>query len=101
MSNKKLDLKYIPEKINELSARLRPYSFLIFILFVALLYGFVLMKINSLSQAEPTAEAVTGQVKAAQVPHIDEAVVKQLESLEDNSVSVQTLFNEARSNPFQ
>ena len=66
-----------------------------------MLYGFVLLRINSLSNAQPSPESVTSQVKAARVPRIEQSVVNQLESLHDNSVNVQTLFNETRSNPFQ
>lgn len=80
---------------------LRRYSFMLFLVFVAVLYGLVLFRINTLQAAQPSDSAVSEHVKAAQVPHIDEAVVKQLKSLQDNSVSVQVLFNDARSNPFQ
>ncbi len=79
----------------------RRYSFVLFLVFVALLYGFVLFRINTLQAAQPSDSAVSDNVKAAQVPHIDEGVVRQLKSLQDNSVSVQVLFNDARSNPFQ
>jgi hypothetical protein len=81
--------------------KFRRYSLLAFVVFVAALYGFVIMRINNLSNAQPSDVAVSGQVQAAQAPHIDKAVVQQLNSLQDNSVSVQTLFNQARSNPFQ
>lgn len=102
MSSKKaLDLKSI---IDTLSARLRTvsrYGFVLFLIFVALLYGFVLLRVNNLSNAQPSSTDVSGQVQAAQIPHIDQAVVSQLQSLQDHSVSVQALFNQARSNPFQ
>ena len=100
MSNK-LSLRAMPAKLNPLVAKLKHYELVIFVVFVAAIYGFVLMRINSLSHVQPSPQAVTSQVQAARVPHIDAAVVKQLESLQDNSVSVQTLFDQARSNPFQ
>lgn len=96
-----LNLKDIPARLNGFVAKLRTYSLLLFIVFVAAIYGFVLLRINSLGHAEPSPQAVSGQVQAAKVIHIDGNVVKQLESLQDNSVSVQALFDEARSNPFQ
>lgn len=82
-------------------AFLRRYSVPGFIVFVALVYGFVLFRFNTVRTIEPSETAVTSQVKAAKVPHIDQTVLQQLQSLQDNSVSVQALFNEARSNPFQ
>lgn len=83
------------------AAVLRQYSLVLFVTFVACIYGFVLLRINSLSSLQPPQSAVDTQVKAARIPHIDQDVVNKLESLEDNSVSVQTLFDQARNNPFQ
>lgn len=80
---------------------LKRYSLIIFIIFIAGLYGFVLIRVNVLSQAQPLASDISEQVKAAAIPRIDEAIVKKLQSLQDNSVSVQSLFDQARSNPFQ
>jgi hypothetical protein len=101
MNSKKPDLKSLIAKADAGLAEVRRFSLLLFIAFVALLYGFVLLRVNSLSNAQPSGDSVTSQVQAAQVPHIDKSVVKQLESLHNNNVNVQTLFNEARSNPFQ
>ena len=82
-------------------AILKRYSFTLFIVFVVCLYGFLLFRVNSLGNAQPMTADVNKQVNAAAIPHIDQAVVKQLQSLQDNSVNVQSLFDQARSNPFQ
>ncbi|HVV25680.1 MAG TPA: hypothetical protein VHC21_01440 [Candidatus Saccharimonadales bacterium] len=93
------------QKLLDRAAKLRPvakrYALPAFIVFVLLVYGVVLLRINSLNNQEPTTDQVTSQVKAARIPHIDQSVVQQLQSLQDNSVSVQALFNQARNNPFQ
>jgi hypothetical protein len=96
-----ISLRTLPAKVSPFVAKLKSYGLFVFLVFVAAVYGFVLLRINSLSHVQPTEQAVTSQVQASRVPHIDAAVVKQLESLQDNSVSVQALFDEARSNPFQ
>lgn len=102
MSNTKTDITSLIDKLKGINiAKLGRYALLSFILFVAALYGFVLFRINSLSNLQPSNQDVSSKVKAAQVPHIDQAIVSQLKSLQDNSVSVQTLFDQARSNPFQ
>lgn len=101
MKDKKPDLKSLISKAGPDIQKVRRFSFLLFLCFVALLYGFVLLRINSLGNAQPSTDSVTSQVQASQVPHIDQSVVNQLESLNNNSVNVQALFNQARSNPFQ
>jgi len=98
---KKLNLRDIIDLVAAKLLVLRRYSLIIFIVFVASLYGFLVFRISTLSNAQPSQDAVSSQVKKAKVPHIDESVVKQLQSLEDNSVNVKTLFNQARNNPFQ
>lgn len=101
MNNIITRLQLIITKLIADSEKLRRYSLVLFIIFVSIVYGFLVLRINTLSSQKPTEEAINKQVKAAKIPRIDESVVKQLESLEDNSVNVQTLFNQARSNPFQ
>lgn len=97
----KFDLRSLADAIVAKLEGARRYSFVIFIVIVALLYSFLVLRINSLSSSQPTADAVSKQVKAARVPHIDQSVIDQLQSLQDNNVSVKSLFDSARSNPFQ
>ena len=98
--DKKFNLSSFLETVNAKLNPLRRYSVVIFLVVVACLYGFVMFRINTLSSAEPSEEAVDSQVQASHVPHIDPKVVKQLQSLQDHSVNVKALFDEARSNPF-
>jgi hypothetical protein len=77
------------------------YSLLLFVALVVILYGFLLFRINNLNSAQPSSAAIESKVEAGKTLRIDQKVVHQLQSLQDNSVSVKTLFNQARSNPFQ
>lgn len=101
MKSPGLNIKSLPAQATSQLQRFRRYRFVAFVVFVGILYGMVLVQIGSLSNAEPSADAVQSQIQATRIPPISESVVKQLELLEDNSVSVQALFDEARSNPFQ
>ncbi len=103
MSDNKLDSE-LHKLAGESSAfihRLQRYGLVMFLVLVACLYGFVLWRVNVLNAMQPTPDAVTSQVKAARLPHIDQSVVNQLETLRDNSVNVQALFDQERNNPFQ
>lgn len=85
----------------ELVSRVKPYSLAIFLVFVGLSYSFLLFQLKSLSSTEPSPDLVSQQVKGSAAPHIDRAIVKRIQSLQDNSVTVKTLFEQARNNPFQ
>jgi hypothetical protein len=99
MKNNNLNLGSLGKAFSGAMQKVSKYAFLLFLVFLAAIYGFVLYRINTLTAVEPT-DTVTNQA-ISKTPHIDEHVVSQLEDLKDNSVSVKTLFDEARSNPFE
>jgi hypothetical protein len=95
--SKDLNLKTLPADLSQSFHKLGRYAVITFIVFLAIIYSFLLFRINTLTAAEPTDEAVA----QARTPRIDPKIVDQLLDLKENNVSVQTLFEEARSNPFQ
>ena len=101
MNKEKINRQQLVDALLARLRQVRRYSLVLFLVFVAVLYGFVLLRINSLTNAQPASDTVSSQVQAAHVPRIDPTVIKQLQSLQDNSVSVQALFDQARQNPFQ
>ena len=80
---------------------LRKYLWIAPFLLMILLYGYVLIKINGFESAAPSASAIASKLKTSASPAINQTVVNELNQLQNNSVSVQALFNQARSNPFQ
>lgn len=97
MKKRALDLKQTFLNMLHVMGR---YRVLVFVVGMAAVYGYVIFTINSLSSAQPSETSVTSEVTAIRIPKIDKSVIKQLEDLRDNSVSVQTLFEQARDNPF-
>jgi hypothetical protein len=57
-----------------------------------------LWRINVYSNAP--ADATQEAAQTAKQPHIDAATVEKITSLQDHSVSVQAIFEQARQNPF-
>jgi hypothetical protein len=97
---KDLNLKSLAQLADKVVKIVRPYALVSFIVLFALVYAFIVLQINSLSTAPVDDNAVTEQVKASPSLRIDSQAAAQLESLKDNSVNVQTLFEEQRTNPF-
>jgi len=58
----------------------------------------MVVQINVLSNPEPDEDEVA--TSSASVPRIDDEAIRQLQTLKDNSVNVQTLFEQGRTNPF-
>jgi hypothetical protein len=99
MKNSDISLSSLIKSFGSLGKTFSKYAFLFFLLFLAAVYGFVLYRINVYVNVEPS-DSVAAQARSS-TPHIDQSVVTQLQNLNDNSVSVKTLFEDARSNPFQ
>ncbi|MGH7142485.1 MAG: hypothetical protein ACREF5_03430 [Candidatus Saccharimonadales bacterium] len=99
--NLKLDFKSAPDLLSTFSHRLGRYTLILFLLLVTVVYAFVLLKIDNLSNAQPNNYQISSKVKSVAIPHINPTTVSQIQNLQNNSVSVQALFNQARTNPFQ
>lgn len=85
------------EPVKKLAVR---YKFwLIFIITIGLI-GFVFYRINYFNSIIPSEEAVTEKIKTLQRPRIDKTIIEKLENLEHDNIQVQSLFNQARENPF-
>jgi len=93
---KSLNLGSIKQQMKALPRLLNRYSVLLFVLVLAALYAYLVMSIEKATNVQPPADAT-----AAAGPRIDQNLVKQLENLKDNSVGVQALFSDSRTNPFQ
>lgn len=78
----------------------RHRAFLFFVL-LAVIYSYIIFSINDLSGVSPDQATLSQASSSTTQPHIDPKVVQKLQSLQDNSVNVQTLFDQARQNPFQ
>ncbi|HEX8182761.1 MAG TPA: hypothetical protein VF575_04135 [Candidatus Saccharimonadales bacterium] len=81
--------------------RVRRHTLLLFVLFLLSIYGFLSWRIVTLNQVQPDQNAIAAKLKTAGVPRIDPDVLSKIQQLQDNSVGVQTLFDEARRSPFQ
>jgi hypothetical protein len=80
---------------------LRPYAAVGLFLLFALVYGYLVLQINSLSNPTIDFSEVVAEAKGSPSPRIDTQAAEQLQTLKDNSVNVQTLFDQSRKNPFQ
>lgn len=95
----KLDIGSLGAGFGAFLKRLRAYRALAFFLVVAALYGYIVWRINVYSNAPADQNDANAQI--ARQPHIDPSTVQKMQDLQNNSVSVQALFNQARENPFQ
>lgn len=93
---KKLSLKQLiisAKKLLQLEAK---HAAFIAVIFVLLTYVFLVWKIGSYSNAEPTETDPINRI-----PQVDKKAIKNIEELESSNQEIKAFFNEARRNPFQ
>jgi predicted negative regulator of RcsB-dependent stress response len=96
-----LELKDIPAKLEPVIQKIRRDIVLIFIVTLAVIFGFLVFRISQLAQSEPSETAVEEKLQQVKRPKIDEKAVEKIQQLEDTNVQVRSLFKQARENPFQ
>ena len=97
---KSFNFSEIKEQVSEVVQLLNKNKLYIFILFVALTYGYIYIKMKSADSASPDIAQVQVIANPLAGTKINAQVVQQIQSLQNNSVNVQTLFQNARNNPF-
>lgn len=100
MSKKQFTSPGLGKGLARIGSTLSLYRIVIFIVALTGLYGFIVWRINVLSDAPPSSADVSTAEQNVTVPKISQSAVQKLQSLQDNSVRVQVLFSEARKNPF-
>lgn len=74
----------------------------VYIVFILILYIFLILKINGLGHltlgSQNNSPTTNSQIATPQ--RLNPSVIYQLQQLQNNSVTVQSLFEQARNNPF-
>lgn len=95
-------MKESSKSIDQLSGQaaelFRQYRVVLFLVLLVIVYGYLLLKINDFNSVAPSVDLNSSPSQPT--PNIDKSAVSRLKQLQDNSVNVQALFNQARQNPF-
>lgn len=95
-----IEVKDIPKKLQALFEANQKYLPITYFVFIILLGAFFVFKINSFSNITPTDDQVSEKLQTIQRPHIDQASIDKIQQLQDQNVEVESLFKDARDNPF-
>ena len=96
-----INVKQIGATAKKSLGRLKVYASFLAVIAILLIYSFLVFRVSTLSQAEPDEAAVAEKSNTIKRLRIDQNSVDKLDDLEDQNVGVQSLFEEARDNPFQ
>lgn len=99
--NFNINLNSIKASWMQLPRKLQKYVVEIFAIFVLAVYGFLVFQINSLGNIEPNEDKIMEEQQVIKRPQIDEEAVAKIQQLEAENIAIQSLFKEARDNPFK
>lgn len=96
----KLDKTYLLDKLATTTAFVKRFRFLLVFLVFSAMFGYVIMQVNAVTSREPSETEISKKATAAPRTKVDEQLVEEITSLEEQNVQVKTIFNDARKNPF-
>ncbi len=96
-----IEFKDLPSALKAKGKGIFRHAKFIFIITILIVSAFLIFEINRLTSLEPSAEQLSTQQEVIKRPKIDQDTINKIEQLEDQNIAVQSLFNEARNNPFQ
>lgn len=77
------------------------YSLVIFLLMFAILAGYLVTRIGFLSRLEPSQTQIDSRVSEIKKTKTDAESISKLKELEGRNISVESLFDNGRTNPFE
>lgn len=93
---------YIPRyQVKKIISHISRYMHLIIFILFSSLIAIVIMRTGESIKVEPTANQVEEMTKKTVVNKIDQSSINKLKELESKNVSLEALFDNGRTNPFE
>lgn len=76
------------------------YRVILFIVVVSSAYGFMILRIAQMSTIEPTQQQKSEALLSVKIVKINEEAITVIKQLEDQNISIETLLDPGRYDPF-
>lgn len=99
--SKDISVEKIGGSLSKAFKKVKGYAGFLFLITVLLVYTFLVLRISILSDPKPDETAIAEQTNIAKRLKVDQDAINKILQLEDQNIGVQSLFEDARDNPFQ
>lgn len=96
-----MKLDNITAKLTIVRDKVGRYAIIIFIICVALVFGFLTIKIANYSNDEPNDAQIEERLSTLKTVKLNDEAVQKIEELQDRNINLESLFNNGRANPFE
>ena len=77
------------------------YAVVIFVVSVVGIFMYMTLSISRYANLEPSSSQEEERKASMTTVRLDESSINKIKQLEDQNISIETLFNNGRANPFQ
>jgi hypothetical protein len=96
-----LDVKIFKQLINKLIPFVKKYASFAFVLVGLAIFGFLVFKIRTFANIEPSETKIDEKISESRPIKIDQNAAEKVQELQDANVEIKSLFDSSRNNPFQ
>jgi hypothetical protein len=96
-----MKLNNITTKLPIIKDQVSRYAIIIFVICVAVVFGFLTIKIANYSNNEPNDAQIEERLSTLQTVKLNDEAVGKIEELQDRNINLESLFNNGRDNPFE
>lgn len=96
-----MNIKTIIAKLSPLKDLIVRFKIILFVLFVVGVFGYITLVISYYSNAEPTQDQIENKKLTVKLVKLDEKAIEKIKELQDKNISIESLFNNGRDNPFE
>lgn len=98
---KNIDFKSIKPMIQKLAKLEARHAVFLVVMVILAVYLITVWRIGQLATADLSADQQSEAQTTGRLLRVDEKAIKQIEELEHRNANIESLFNEARNNPFR
>lgn len=95
-----IDNQTIIEKLSAVRQVLARFAPVLLIIIVVSVYSGLILYVNNLTIVAVDDDEVIEMLEITTRPQIDQQAVNAIEALQDQNIQIESLFEEARDNPF-
>lgn len=96
-----MNIESFIEKLEPAKNFITRYKVLIFVITVVIVFSYMAFNISRYSNAEPTALQIDDKKTSIKVVKLDEKSIEKIKELQGKNISIESLFNNGRANPFE
>ncbi|MFZ1324318.1 MAG: hypothetical protein WAQ57_04145 [Candidatus Saccharimonadales bacterium] len=93
-------MERVTEKVTQTGEFFRRYVVIICFVIFGAMYGYLVFTSSNQAARNPSDAEINERLQASKRTKLDDSAAKALQELSDQSVEIQSLFDDARNNPF-